>query len=142
MITIKCWERALLISKRMFFVFELQHPIDPLWRTLSGRVTDLGIIYGSFLTFTFPWEIDCQICTRRIDKSKMTAIIRVERLADLNFICFYPTKTYIIISDNWGEAASPVGRSLLSGMFWDTVHICHYWSINNLLKPDTGIFYR
>lgn len=35
----------------------LNHNIlDPLWITLSGRVTDQGIAYGSLLTFTVSWE--------------------------------------------------------------------------------------
>lgn len=57
------------MQNNRFLEFELQNPIDRLWITLSGRVSDLGIVYGSLLTLEFPLEIvfkteiGCQICT-------------------------------------------------------------------------------
>lgn len=143
MITRKCLERALLISKRRGFVFESQHPIDPLWITLSGRVTDLGIIYGSFLTLAFPWEIvfrAMKVTARSahkdtMDKSKVTAIIRAERLAVSSFI-FYPTKTYIISLTCREVALSLyVFETPFSFVTIDPSTIC-------LNRDSTGIFCR
>lgn len=97
-------------QKNEIFMFELQHLIDsPLNLTLSGRAADLGIIYGSVLTLTLPQEINCQICTPRTDKSEVTAVIRAERLGVL-------TRRYIIINNNRGGGASPVCRTLHSGL--------------------------
>lgn len=50
---------------------ELQHSIDPLWITLSWRVTDMGIIHRRFLR-----EIDHQVGTKRINPE--TEAIKVE----------------------------------------------------------------
>lgn len=52
---------------------ELQHPIDPLWITLSWRVTDMGIIHRRFLP-----EIDHRVGTERINP-RMEAITVEER---------------------------------------------------------------
>lgn len=111
----------MLISKRMVFVFELQHPIDPLRIALSRKATDLGIIYGSLLTLTFPWEIGCQICTHRTDKLEVTAIIRVERLAVFifNFFVAYKDIHHHHPPHLWVA-------SFQLGCFSDSVLVCHY----------------
>lgn len=61
------------------------------------------------------------MCTHAAGKSKVTAIIRVERLAALRFIFPYPTKAYIIIIVISGQGAAPSPAAQAVARFWEAI---------------------